>query len=164
LKTLKALVEVKNLRQIIKNPILGSADIMMGLYLVISIICRIYLIPKLLSKGYPQIQTMVIALTISLVLTFIFIIISNCYKFDWRGKKKSSLIAFIVNKLSKVKVGYILLCMFLFVFDPFLFFIYFRNGTCNIHRKILAWILLSLSLTLASFLWVKFGTQSKTIF
>lgn len=147
-----------------RNLVPGTADIMMGLYLVISLVCRFYLIPILLLNKYNQIQTMVVALTISFVLTFIFIKTSNYCKLDWRGKKKSSLIAFLVNKLSKIKCGYILLCIFLFVFDPFLFFIYFKNGTSSRIKKILAWILLLLSLTLASFLWMKFGTKTKIIF
>jgi len=109
-------------------------------------------------------STIEISFAISVFLTCVFIWISNSLRVDWYGKSKDNLIFHIINYLYKsISKKRLLSC--LFFLDPFLFFIYYKNGNIyGIKNKIKTWALLLLSLFTASLVWLAIGLIINKIF
>lgn len=139
---------------------LGLPDVMLGFYILISYLFRIFL-NRTLLKHLDEASTMEVAFAASLLLTILFIKISDFIKIDWLGRVKTSWISYLIKLLSKGNRNYFILYPAFFVFDPFLLFICHRNGSPDKTRQLTAWFLLILSLILASFIWMKFGTILK---
>jgi hypothetical protein len=113
-----------------------------------------------LLLGYTKFQA---TFFISAFLTFLFIFISFILSIDWYGKQKKDIVPAIRKWTRKNKYRNSLFFPFLFVFDPFLFFIYFKNGYQGTEWKILAWILLFFSLLLTGYIWLNLGKAKDAI-
>ena len=135
---------VNNLRQIKAE----KTDIFFFIYTGISVPLRIYLTQELL-KHFDIIITVGITFLYSSVITFIAIKISDLLKLDWYAKEKENIIFLIIDFLFK-EISKNSLLKILFIFDPFLFYIYYRNGSRKT-RKV--WLLLLISLLFVSCFW-----------
>ena len=135
---------VNNLRQIKAE----KSDVFFFIYTGISIPLRIYLTQELL-KHFDIIMTVGITFIYSTIITFIAIKISELLKLDWYGKEKENIIFLIINFFFK-EISKNSLLKVLFIFDPFLFYIYYKNGS---KKKGKAWLLLLISLFFVSWFW-----------
>lgn len=137
-----------------------SPDFIFLIYFLVSLLCRLILNPILL-EFFDQTSTFLISFGSALLVNIIFIALSYYLKIDWNGKVTNSFISKIVHIFPKKARTFLLYPLF-FIFEPFLFFVYYKNG--NKKRIFSAWILLILSLAMGSLIWMKFGAQSNSIF
>jgi hypothetical protein len=152
MKTLKMTRVFATLHQKAK---FGWSDFVFATYTAISWTLRI-LTPSFI-KDFHWFSALEITLGLSIFLTFLFILISNLFKVDWYGKKgKSSLIPYVLNLFSE-NISKKKLLFFLFFLDPFLFFIYYRNGNHGFINIVKRWVLLFLSLSSVAFMWLGIG-------
>jgi len=150
----KKLMEFKKLRQ--KKFI--NQDKIFLIYTAILLFCRLKINPLLLSLDLSQTKTTIIGFGISLIIVIIFILISDYYKLDWSEKTKKSLVLRIVNLAPKRLKVFLFFPLF-FLFESFLLFVFYRNGSSRNKKRLkTAWVLLVSSLVFASLLWMKIGT------
>ena len=108
------------------------------------------------------ISTVIITFPVSIAVTIFFIWISYVKKIDWYGRKQIGPIARIIKFCSE-RNWISSLIRILFFIDPYLFFIYFKNGHNKKMHYFIAWILLLLSLFVTSLAWMGFGFLVKLI-
>jgi len=159
MKTLVMTRVFNTLRQKLKK--LLTPEFILLIYTLVSWLTRLslnYFLPKFFNGS----STVTITFPVSVGITIFFIWISHIQKIDWYGRKQVGPIARII-KYCYEKNWIKSLIRILFFMDPFLFYIYFKNGHNEKIHYWIAWILLMLSLFVTSLAWMGFGFLIKFI-
>jgi len=162
MKTLKKTRVFNTPRQKVKEPLNPDKIFLIytGISWILKFLINFFPGPRFFEKPIRVELTFLI----SVFLTFSFIIYCYLRKVDWYGKKRNAAISSLRKWTQKHKWRNVLFFLILFVLDPFLFFIYFKNDSQKIIWQILAWLLLLSSLLLNSFLLMKLGNPLQSFF
>lgn len=102
-----------------------------------------------------------ITFLVTTFLTFSFILFCYIKKVDWYGQQKKDIVPAVRKWSRKNKIRKILFFPFLSVFDPFLLFIYLKNGSTKIWWKLFTLITTLLSLLGSSYIWLYLGRANE---